>query len=51
MADADRNTEIEFEGHQTTKAPPLFRKFMYKLGFRHPGFEFEDDPSNTDDES
>lgn len=50
MSDSTRDPEIEFEGHVSTKAPPLFRKFMYKLGFRHPGFEFEDGPSNSKDE-
>lgn len=50
MSDASQDTEIEFEGHVSTKAPDIFRKFMYKLGFRHPGFEFEDDPTHSDDE-
>lgn len=50
MSDSKRDSDFEMEGHQTTKAPDVFRKFMYKLGFRHPGFEFEDDPSNSSDE-
>lgn len=50
MSDSKPESDIEWTGHVSTKAPPLFRKLMYKLGFRHPGFEFEDDPSNSRDE-
>lgn len=47
---SDSSQDPKTGGHQFTKAPDLLRRVMYKLGFRHPGFEFEDDPSNSGDE-